>query len=93
MPKATVAQLEEVIRLMGETVGAMEARLDAASDYCKRLHNRTVELEASAEKTRKQLWFLQKVAKGEFTPGNNKTTEVAVEGEVITEADLEPQCF
>lgn len=94
MAKATVAQLEEVIRTMGETIGAMDARLDKASDFCKMLNAKVVTLEASAEKTRKQLWYLQKVAKGEFTPGNNtpKATEVAVEGEVEV-AELEPQCF
>lgn len=61
MSRTTIKDLES-------TVNSLVGRLDNASDFCKQLSARIVELEEQAVKTRKQLWYLQKRAKGEFGP-------------------------
>lgn len=57
------------------TMATLTARLDKASEICVAMQERIQELEAQVgalreqeDKTRKQLWYLQKVAKGEFKP-------------------------
>jgi uncharacterized Ntn-hydrolase superfamily protein len=51
-----------------EVINQLSERLDNAAQFVKRQDARIVKLEAQAEKTRKQLWYLQKIAKGEFKP-------------------------
>lgn len=50
------------------TVADLEARLDKAAQVVKAMAERIEALEAQDTKTRKQLWYLQKIAKGEFKP-------------------------
>lgn len=65
------------------TIADLEARLDTASRCMAAQMARIAELEEQGEKTKKQLWFLQKVAKGEFAIGSK-----AQEDEVVTAEDL-----
>jgi hypothetical protein len=79
----------------------LEARLNSAAIHCTSAAAKITELEAQVAdllaqdvKTRKQLWYLQKVAKGDFDgtkplSAKNTATEVA-EDEVIGADDL---CF
>ena len=83
-------------------VDELEARLNSAAIHCTRAAERITELEAQVAdlltqdtKTRKQLWYLQKVAKGDFDgtkPQGAKATEPEApeEDEVIGADDL---CF
>ncbi len=48
------------------TLKSLTERLDSASAMCARMHDRIKALEEQDTKTRKQLWYLQKIAKGEF---------------------------
>lgn len=71
--RVTVAQLEALIQCMGEASGqlearveALEAKLEAASTWATKAQAHITTLEAQDVKTRKQLWYLQKVAKGIF---------------------------
>jgi len=49
-------------------VELLETRLNKAAQFVKAQEARIVALEEQNEKTRKQLWYLQKIAKGEFQP-------------------------
>jgi hypothetical protein len=44
--------------------------LDKAAQVCAAMQKRLDALEAQDTKTRKQLWYLQKVAHGEFAIGS-----------------------
>ena len=73
--KMTVADLEAL-------VATLAARLDGAHTWCVKAQAKIEALEAQDTKTRKQLWYLQKVAKGEFAIGSGKpTTNGATEEE------------
>ena len=50
------------------TIKSLSERLDTASRCMSAQMKRIEQLEAQADKTRKQLWYLQKIAKGEFKP-------------------------
>jgi hypothetical protein len=65
--KTTVADLEAL-------VATLAARLDGAHTWCVKAQAKIVALEEQDTKTRKQLWYLQKVAKGEFAIGSSKPT-------------------
>ena len=82
MTKLTVAQL-------AATVDTLMARIEAASTWAIKAQAHITALEAQDVKTRKQLWYLQKVAKGEFaigTPKANGSAEAA-EPETIDNVD------
>ncbi len=68
------------------TLVELEARLDTASRCMAAQMARITELEAQQVSTRKQLWYLQKVAKGEFAIGTYTTAPT--EDQVITAEDL-----
>ena len=59
------------------TLKTLTDRLDNAARYIKGLEERIVALEEQADKTRKQLWYLQKVAKGEFEPTKPQQEETS----------------
>ena len=64
------------------TLKTLTDRLDNAARYIKGLEERIVALEEQADKTRKQLWYLQKVAKGEFEPTKpRQVTETQAQAE------------
>lgn len=65
------------------TIADLEARLDTASRCMAAQMARIQVLEDQAQSTRKQLWYLQKVAKGEFAIGSQPTDD-----KVITAEDL-----
>ena len=81
--KLTVAEIADLNILCMEQLGALEARLDNAATVCAAMTKRIAELEsqdgcstlriqaleAQEVKTKKQLWFLQKIAKGDFAIG------------------------
>jgi len=104
MPNVTVKMLADVVTTIGNTVGELEDRLEAASTWATKAQAHITELEAQVAdllaqdvKTRKQLWYLQKVAKGDFdgtTPVAKATTTQPeaeqVEDDVVTSDDL---CF
>lgn len=71
------------------TLKSLSERLDAASAMCARMHDRIKALQEQDTKTRKQLWYLQKRAKGEFK------AQVPTNGDTPAEpqAELEPQSF
>ncbi len=52
------------------TVKSLTARLDKAALVIKQLTERMAKLEEQDTKVRKQLWYLQKVAHGEFAIGS-----------------------
>ena len=52
------------------TVATLTERLDTAARIIKDMEARMVKLEEQDTKTRKQLWYLQKIAKGEFAIGD-----------------------
>ncbi len=52
------------------TVKSLTARLDKAALIIKRMEQRMAKLEERDTKVRKQLWYLQKVAHGEFAIGS-----------------------
>lgn len=54
------------------TVASLTARLDKAAQVIMDMEKRMVALEEQDIKTRKQLWYLQKIAKGEFAIGSSK---------------------
>ena len=64
--KLTVAELSAQIEALTTLMQAQGARLDKAARYTKMLEARILTLEEQGVKTKKQLWFLQKVAKGEI---------------------------
>lgn len=68
MAKYTVTQLAETLAAQEKLVMGLMARLDTAATFCKVQAERIAKLEERDTKTRKQLWYLQRVAKGEFTP-------------------------
>ena len=51
------------------TIKSLTARLDKAGELFVAMQARIDALEAQDTKTRKQLWYLQKVAHGEFAIG------------------------
>lgn len=67
----TTKQLTEVVTAMQEghlvALEDLHRRLNAAAQYCKAQDARIAALEAQGEKTKRQLSWLQKVAKGIFT--------------------------
>ena len=65
--KITIVELEAL-------VATLAARLDGAHTWCVKAQAKIEALEAQEVKTRKQLWYLQKVAKGEFAIGSAKPT-------------------
>jgi cob(I)alamin adenosyltransferase len=65
--KMTIADLEAL-------VATLAARLDGCHTWCTKAQAKIVALEAQEVKTKKQLWYLQKVAKGEFAIGSAKPT-------------------
>lgn len=91
MTKPTVSSLStEVAALTAKagideaTIVALGVRLDNAGRMVKAMEARLVALEDQDTKTRKQLWYLQKVAKGDFAIGS----QAAKEDTVIEAADL-----
>jgi hypothetical protein len=72
--KLTVAELETLMITTISECGALSARLDRAHDWCVKAQAKITALEEQDTKTRKQLWYLQKVAKGEFAIGSKKPT-------------------
>ena len=54
------------------TVASLTARLDKAALIIKDMEARMVALEEQDTKKRKQLWYLQKIAKGVFKIGSQK---------------------
>lgn len=72
------------------TIKTLTERLDKAARIIQAMEKRMVALEAQDEKTRKQLWYLQKRAKGEFARTAPKpTNEVAEDAQQDAYAD----CF
>ena len=63
--KMTVADLSAL-------VDTLAARLDGAATWATAATAKIEALEAQEVKTKKQLWYLQKVAKGEFAIGSQK---------------------
>lgn len=81
MTKLTVAQL-------AATVDTLTARLDAASAWAQDAQARIAALEEQDTKTRKQLWYLQKIAKGEFAIGKPKANDSATDvAETVDDVD------
>jgi hypothetical protein len=72
--KLTVVELQALVITTIEECGALSARLDAAHDWATKAQAHIVALEEQDTKTRKQLWYLQKIAKGEFAIGSSKPT-------------------
>ena len=75
------------------TIATLSARMDHASQICVSMQERINALEAQVEalqaqedKTKKQLWFLQKVAKGQIKPG---TTPPVAEAQPESEVDAQ----
>jgi len=60
------------------TIVALGVRLDNAGRIVKAMQARMDALEAQDTKTRKQLWYLQKIAKGEFAIGSQAAQEDSV---------------
>jgi len=52
------------------TVASLTERLDKAAQVIMDMEKRMKALEEQDTKTRKQLWYLQKIAKGEFKIGS-----------------------
>jgi len=71
------------------TVATLTERLDNAGRIIKAMEARMVALEAQDVKTRKQLWYLQKIAKGEFSIGSKaaKPDTPVFTGDEIIEAE------
>lgn len=65
--KLTVVELHAL-------VVTLTARLDACSVWAEKAQSHIQALEEQDTKTRKQLWYLQKIAKGEFAIGSSKPT-------------------
>lgn len=76
--KMTIAELTLV-------VDTLAARLDAASTWATKAQAHITALEEQDTKTRKQLWYLQKIAKGEFAIGSQPSNG---EDKVIEAEDL-----
>jgi len=71
MAKLTVADCVQIIQ-------GLEARLDTAARCMADTRKRIATLEEQDTKTRKQLWYLQKIAKGEFSIGSQAAKEDTV---------------
>ena len=52
------------------TVASLTERLDKAAKLCAAMQERITKLEEQDTKVRKQLWYLQKVAHGDFAIGS-----------------------
>ncbi len=76
--KMTLVDLEAL-------VATLAARLEGAHTWCVKAQAKIIALEEQDTKTRKQLWYLQKIAKGEFAIGSQP---VNGEDEVIESGDL-----
>lgn len=85
MTKLTVASL-------AATVDTLVERLDKAAAWAEKAQAKITALEAQEDKTRKQLWYLQKIAKGEFAIGKPKANGEATE-EVAETIDNVDGCF
>jgi hypothetical protein len=66
------------------TVATLTERLDNAGRIIKAMEARMVALEAQDTKTRKQLWYLQKIAKGDFAIGSQATEDKVIEAEDLS---------
>lgn len=80
MAKPTIAELATL-------VDTLSTRLDNAARVVKAQAEAIQALEEQDTKTRKQLWYLQKIAKGEFAIGSAKPAngeDTVVEAESLS---------
>lgn len=82
MPRITVKDLNS-------SINALVERLDNAAHVVKAQAVRIQALEEQQIKTRKQLWYLQKIAKGEFKP---QVPKPQTKSQAIAQVDAYDDC-